>query len=486
MSAIETRLVDFARALREHGIVAGPSDVVDAAAAAQVLGWQDRERLRAGFAAALLRRSGERQLYDDLFDVWFPAALGDRSGALADAPAAPVGPQRRARASELREELSSALAGGDRRELDQVAARVVAELGYLSNEATGGSYSSRQALDALSPEAAIAGALRRMQDAAWEVPGGSGDGSGGSGGSGVGAGGIPQDSGLAMSFTRDELRSAVAAFRRRVEVETRRRNAEARGPQRISRYAVRTSSDRVPFLLANAQDVHELRAAVRPLARKLATRMAARRRRGRRGPLDLRATLRASLSTGGVPIRPAHRPPRPSRVDILLLCDFSSSVAGFSRFTVMLMQALSAQFRRVRVFGFVNVVDELTQLIADAPPEADLAPLLADTSAMTRWHRGSDYGMALSDFVQHHLDAVGPRTAVLILGDARSNATDPHPAALRAIVERARVVHWLNPEHHRQWGSGDSVAPLYAQIVDMHECRDIAQLRAFVTRVLPV
>lgn len=487
---LEDRLVGFARALRDHGIVVGPSDVVDAAAVARLLGWTDRDRLREGLAAALLRRSGERSLYDDLFDIWFPAALGDRRDAGPVHPVSEDPAELRARAAALREELAVALARGDARMLDLVAAKVVAHLGRLGNDASAGSFSAAQAVDTLSPQVAIATALGMMQDGASGHGRSNGGSPGGAAGRSTAAGsspaGPPGGTDVTSRFTRDELRSQVAAFRRRVEVETRRRNAEARGAQRISRYAVQASSDRVPFLFANAQDVQQLRAAVTPLARRLATRMTARRRRGRRGPLDMRRTLRRSLGTGGIPIRPAHRPPRPSRPDIVLLCDFSSSVAGFSRFTILLMQALAAQFRRVRVFGFVNVVDELTELVAAAPPGADLTAALADTTRMTRWHRNSDYGAALVDFTQHHLEAVSHRTAVLILGDARTNSTDPRTEALRTIVERARVVHWLNPEHHRQWGSGDSVAPLYAEIVDMHECRDIAQLRAFVTRVLPV
>ena len=170
----------------------------------------------------------------------------------------------------------------------------------------------------------------------------------------------------------------------------------------------------------------------------------------------------------------------------MLLCDLSSSVAGFSRFTILLVQALAQQFRRVRIFGFVNVVDELTALVLDARPGSDLTQDIAQHAHLTRWHKNSDYGAALQDFVGHHLDVIGPRTTVLILGDARTNATDPGYEALREIAERARSVHWLNPEPVRQWGSGDSVAPHYAQIVDMHECRDVAQLRAFVGQALPI
>ncbi len=299
-------------------------------------------------------------------------------------------------------------------------------------------------------------------------------------------GGPPGGAAFADRFTRDELRSEVAAFRRRVEGETRRRNAEARGRERISRYAIRRPADQVPFLLSGRADVEELRRTIAPLAKLLATRMAARQRRASRGGIDLRRTLRRSLATGGVPIDPAYARRHIGRPDLVVLADLSSSVAGFSRFTILLVQALAAQFRRIRILGFVNIVDDLTQDVLEAPPGADLTTVFDDTARLTRYHRSSDYGAVLHDVVSRHLDLIGHRTTVLILGDARTNGTDPRLADLREIVERAAHVIWLNPEPARSWGSGDSVAHRYAEIVDMHECRDIAQLRAFVSRALPV
>ncbi|HPF80199.1 VWA domain-containing protein [Nostocoides australiense] len=473
------RLVAFGRALRAHGISTGTSDLVDAAAAAQVLGYDDRERLRAGFASALLRRSSERRLFDDLFDVFFPSALGTRSVVAQDDPLPPAedAAGRRARAAALRDELATALARRDRRAREEVAARTVAILGRLPNDSTLGAYSAAQALDLLAPQTAIAAALERAQDAGIDVPGGSGDGSGGSGGAGRG---------LASRFTRDEMRSEIAEFRRAVETETRRRNAEARGSERIARYAVRAPVDQTSFVLAGPDELAELRRAITPLTRKLATRLAARRRSGRGAPIDIRRTLRRAMGTGGVPMRPAYQKRSTSRVDLVLLCDMSSSVAGFSRFTILLMQALASQFRRVRIFGFVNVVDELTETIATAAPGADLSGNFSDTARMTKWHSNSDYGTAFHDFADQHLDAVGHRTVVLILGDARTNNTDPGLDALHTINERAKAVFFLNPEPARQWSSGDSVAHLYSDIVDMHECRNLAQLRHFVARLLPV
>lgn len=496
--ALAERVVELGRALRLHGGRAGTSEISDAAAVAAALGLEDRERLRAGLAAALMRRAGDRAIFDQLFDLHFPAAVGVRGQDLEAASAPVEASEVRAHASALRDELEQALAVSDHEALERLAARVVAELGKVANDSSMGGWSANQALDRLSPQTAIAGALQRARDAG-AVPGGSGAGQAGSGGGGGGqsgsggggGGGGAADTtgetpgGLRRRLEREEIREQVAAFRRRVRSETARRNAEVRGRERIARYGVREPLERREFLLTSTAEASDLQAAIAPLSRKLAARLAARTRRRSRGSIDVRRTLRAAMSTGGVPVRPAYRRRTRSRADIVLLCDMSGSVSGFSRFTMLLLQAMAGHFRRVRFFAFVNITDEITELVRDALPGEDLSAMVTRSATITRWHGSSDYGSALTDFAEHHLDAVGPRSTVLILGDARTNGSHPRVDALAMIAERAHHVAWLNPEPVGQWRSGDSVAHLYAEVVDMHECRTIDQLRHFVTRVLP-
>src|SRR5690606_10083081 len=163
--------------------------------------------------------------------------------------------------------------------------------------------------------------------------------------------------------------------------EARRRAAERRGRDEIARRAVPPAADRVDFLFARKDQLAELRRTVRPLARKLATRLAARRRPAPRGPVDLRRTLRGSLSTRG----------RPARPELVLLCDVSGSVSGFSDFTMLLVQALHDEFSKVRVFAFVNRTDEVTGLLVRgaADPEG-LGLRIRDEAALTGWHGSSD------------------------------------------------------------------------------------------------
>lgn len=458
------RLVEFVAALRSKGIPAGTSETVDAAAVVEVLGMSDRSQLREGLASALVRRGGQRDVFDMTFDIFFPAGVG--------VPQAARDTDEEFDLDDLRDLLAMALAEGDLRALEQVAEIAVDLLGAVGTEGspTGG-WSAYQTLERLRPQTLLVQALGQRGE------GGGGQGQGRGGGQGQGGG-------FTERLERDEVRQNIDRFRALVASEARRRTAELRGRDVVTRHAVRTGSDRIDFLSANQQQLEELGRIVRPLSRKLATRLAARRRKATRGKIDIRRTLRRSMSTGGVPIRPVYAKPHPSRPELVLLCDVSGSVSGFSSFTMHLVQALSGQFSKVRVFAFVNAMAEVTDLVKDGGE--DLAGRISREARITKWHTSSDYGEAFADFHADHMTAIGPRTAVLILGDARNNNQDPNLGALHEINQRARRTFWLNPEHSMRWGLGDSIAPTYAEVVEMHECCNVDQLTKFITRLLPV
>ncbi|MFG3718016.1 VWA domain-containing protein [Streptomyces massasporeus] len=448
-AGVAERLTSLVGALREHGMRIGTGETVDAARAVGELGLADRELLREGLAATLLHGHGQRQVFDPVFDLYFPRGVG--------------GPeQRTAGREDLRDRLADALTADDRTMLGRLAIEAVDGFGGYGSSPESDGWSSYQTLERLRPQTLLA----RVRDNV--------RGQGGS-------------QGFADRLLEDEVRRRIDVFRALVAAEARRRVAERRGRDEIARRAVAPTADRVDFLFAGQDRLAELRRTVQPLARKLATRLAARRRRASRGTIDLRRTLRGSLSTGGVPMKPVLRRRRPMRPELVLLCDVSGSVSGFSDFTMLLVQALHDQFSKVRVFAFVNRIDEVTGLLerGRADPEG-LSSRIQGEAAITGYHGSSDYGMALGEFAERYADAVGSRTTVFVLGDARTNRSDPNLPAVRQIAERARRVHWLNPEQRSRWGTGDSVAPAYAELVAMHECRNARQLSTLVARLLPV
>ncbi|WP_460071814.1 vWA domain-containing protein [Streptomyces sp. YKOK-I1] len=443
------RLTGFVAALRAHGLRIGTGETVDAAEAVAALGFADRGLLREGLAATLLHTPDQRRVFDTVFDLYFPYGVGAPAGEPGDR-------------DSLRERLADALAADDRALLGQLAIEAVDGLGGYGSSPGADGWSSYQTLDRLRPQTLLA----RVRDEMRRRGGGSG---------------------FAGRLLEDEIRRRIEEFRGLVAAEARRRVAERRGRDEIARRAVAPTADRVDFLYAGRDRLAELRRTVQPLARKLATRLAARRRRATRGTIDLRRTLRGSLSTGGVPMRPVLRRRRPARPELVLLCDVSGSVSGFSDFTMLLVQALHDQFGKVRVFAFVNRIDEVTGLLEHgrADPEGLGARIRAE-ARLTGYHGSSDYGVALGEFAQRYGATVGPRTTVFVLGDARTNMSDPNLAALREISERARRLYWLNPEPRPLWGTGDSAAPEYAGLVAMHECRNAHQLGALVGRLLPI
>lgn len=461
-------LVDFVSALRAHGVAVGPGETVDAARVLGALDLLHREHLREGLAAALLRRSGQRQAFDTLFELYFPAVLGGGSGEVEvprvdDADGGPVD------VDALRDILADLLRDGDTDALAELARAVVDALGTSGAAGTGirgaggqPSWSAYQALRTLSPETLLA---RIMDD-------------------------LRADHDDANPFSdevrRREIRDRIAAFRKMIIDEVRRRTAETRGRDQVARTAVPKQAEQVEFLSAHAEQLTQLRRTVQPLARRLAARLAVRRRHARHGTLDMRRTLRRSMSTGGVPMRPAYRARRPGRPELVVLCDVSGSVAGFSHFTLLLVQALREQFSKVRVFAFVERADEVTHLFEPGAELSGVMQRVLREAELVAFDGHSDYGSSLGGFAEHWGEAITSRTSLLVLGDARTNHRDPNLRVLKRLVGAARHAHWLNPEPRRQWGSGDSAALRYADVLPMHECRTAAQLADVVEALLPV
>jgi len=292
--------------------------------------------------------------------------------------------------------------------------------------------------------------------------------------------------GLAEKVARQTLTERIQAFQSYVEAEVRRRLAEEKGAERIARTAVKPLVEQVDFLRATRADLAELRRTVYPLARRLATRLTARRRLGRSGRLDFRRTVRASLASGGVPLETKHRPHKPHKPELIVLCDVSGSVTAFAHFTLLLAYALREQFTKVRAFAFIDTVDEITRYFDAGDDVADAMTKVAQEADLVWFDGHSDYGHAIETFAERYPDAITPRTSLLILGDARNNYRATGVPTLRRLVAEARHAYWLNPEPASYWGSGDSATRAYADVLEMIECRNASQLQDFVERLLPV
>ncbi|CAM4453980.1 VWA domain containing CoxE-like protein [Mycobacterium basiliense] len=459
-------LVGFVEALRASGISVGPSETVDAGRVMATLGLADREVLREGIVCAVLRRPDHRETYDAMFDLWFPAALGARA-VLTESDAEESDGLPPEDIDAMRQMLLDLLTDNpDLADIDErlvgMIARIVESYGKYSSS-RGPSFSSYQALKAMALDELEGKLLAGLLAPYGDEP-------------------TPTQEQIAKALAVQK----ISQLRRMVDAETKRRTAEQLGRDHVQMYGIPQLSENVEFLRASGDQLRQMRRVVAPLARTLATRLAARRRRARAGSIDLRKTLRKSMSTGGVPIDVVLRKPRPARPELVVLCDVSGSVAGFSHFTLLLVHALRQQFSRVRVFAFIDTTDEVTHMFG---PEADLAVAIQRiTREAGVYNRDghSDYGNAFVSFMQSFPNVLSPRSSLLVLGDGRTNYRNPATDVLADMVTASRHAHWLNPEPQHLWGSGDSAVPRYQEVITMHECRSAKQLAAVIDELLPV
>lgn len=459
------RLTGFVQELRAVGIPVSTVEAIDAASALCCTDLGDPSAVRAALGSTLVKSGRHRDAFDTAFEVYFglrPPAPGSEEAATreaADGALVPIAGEAGsgAGAAGLGEALLRGVLSGDRNLLAALARRAVRLLGGIEpGRPLGGAYYLYRVLRALD----FAGLRHRLRDA---------------------AGGEPDR--LRRRLAEEDLEDRLEEFRRMLEAEIRRLLVAERGAPAVARALRRPLVEDADLTAATAAELAEIERALQPLARRLAVRLT-RRRRGGSGRLDVRRTMRAALSSGGVPADPRFRRPHRSKPEIVLLCDVSGSVATFARFTLQMVYALAAQFARVQSFAFVDALDEVTGYFGPGSDFAAGVRRMGHEARVVHSDGHSDYGRVFGRFAADHLGRLGPRTTVIITGDARTNYRDPNPAALDLIGRSSRALFWLNPERRGAWDSGDSAFDVYRPVCDgAFEVRTLRQLAAFVEQV---
>jgi uncharacterized protein len=457
-------ITGFIDELRAAGVPVSMVEAIDGMRAVEAIEIGDRVALRETLRATLIKNLRHERAFDIAFDVYFstvpqPLAEPRQPGeypARQDADRSDPGEPPPFDLDGLLESLLEALAGLDEEAIRRGARTAVDELaGMEPGRPVGGTYylyRTLRRLDLADLEERLISALTDDQDL----------------------------SDFERRLLREEVEARIQRLRDEIEEEIRRRLVADRGRDAVARTLRRPLIEDVDLMHATTNDLHEMEDAIGPLTRKLAARLA-RRRRMRAGRLDFRRTMRKSLATGGVPADPQFRHPRPHRPEVWLLCDISGSMATFSRFTLQFTHAMSTHFSKLRSFAFVDTIDEVSDFFG---PGVDFGSALrrVTTEAEVVWLDGhSDYGNSLETFHTRYGRQLTPRTTVIITGDARNNYRPPRDRVLADIAEAARAVIWLNPEPEAYWDTGDSAMSHYAaHCTSVHEVRTLRQLEQFI------
>jgi uncharacterized protein with von Willebrand factor type A (vWA) domain len=230
-----------------------------------------------------------------------------------------------------------------------------------------------------------------------------------------------------------------------------------------------------------AQDLAGVHRAVAQLKRRLATLGHEQRGRRRGAVVDMRRTMRASLETGGVPLRLRYRPKRPRRPEIYVLCDVSTSVTSASVFFLSVLHALHDSFRRLRSFVFIERISEVTDAFEHERDFRAISRRISSEGGVADVSGYTDYGRVWLEFGELITDELDPRSTIIVLGDARTNGREPHAGVFARVAERAGRTFWLNPEPRLYWNYGDSVMAAYERhCTAAFECWTTRHLEGFV------
>ena len=255
-------------------------------------------------------------------------------------------------------------------------------------------------------------------------------------------------------------------------------------PRIASRHEVLSSTDFRE--LSEREHAIDIEALMRRFARQLKylrLRREVRARRGRR--LDLPATIRRSVASGGTPFHLAWKDRRRVRPRLVLLIDVSRSMALYSFFYLRLARALSAELADVYSFIFHTRVTAVSQALHDPDPwrAQERLHLIAQG-----WAGGTRIGESLAQFNREHAPrVVHSRTAVVVLSDGYDTG-DPAllSDALAQLRRRARRIVWLNPLCNRP-GYAPICAGMQAALPHLDLLApgaDLASLRAVLPRLI--
>jgi uncharacterized protein with von Willebrand factor type A (vWA) domain len=470
-------LAGFIVELRNAGLPVSLTENLDAMEAIQHIPIEDRDAFKYALAATLVKNNGHWKTFETVFEVYFSmrgthykiADLDADDEKLSEMIAEMMGQQQQAGGGldgmtpeELAEMLYKALLNADEGTMRAIARQAVQRFsGMEPGRPVGGTYYLYRTLRNLDLDGVLEKLLTQAQNEA--------------------DGGMTE---LEERLTRDEYEDRIDKLKKEIEAEIRRRLVADRGAEAMAKTLRKPLPEEVDFMHASREELSMLRRAIYPLTRKLAVRLARKRRHGRKGPLDFRNTVRHSLSYGGVPAEPKFKYPRPAKPEIVVIADISGSVAAFARFTLQFVYAISSQFSKVRSFVFIDGIDEVTSYFEGVEDVMDAVHRI-NTEADVIWVDGhSDYGHAFETFWNKWGKEITKKSSVIFLGDARNNYHASQAWVIKEIEQRARHVYWLNPEPKAYWDTGDSIVSEYGAHCDgVFECRNLKQLEKFVEQL---
>ena len=463
------RIVEFSELLRRNGIRVSLPENMDAARALELVGVGDQARFKGALRASLVKRSIDAKVFDGLFDIYF-LGLGGTARELEQKLMERLGltPEE---FQKMLEQIQRFLDGLDGEISRLTRALLSGDMGeverLLRDAAEAELWGERNSLEGLLFSQRMAGriGLARIREEIDNIQAML---------AGMGA---DQETAARLSeYAEQRFRDRLQLVRELVRREMQKSDS-ARSERERRDYLLQKS-----FAYYTEEDIRRMNEVVVRLARRFKNLMSLRRRRARRGRLDVSATFRKNLQYGGVPFRIQLHRRKKEKPQVIVLCDISDSVLNASRFMLQFVYSIQDLYSKVRSFVFVSDIGEVTRLFEEN--EIHQAIDMALRGDVINVYSHSNFGRAFELFYRDHWTAVTTKTTFLIIGDGRNNYNRANEWVLKEIRRKVKQLIWLNPESRLTWGYGDSEMPRYAPHCNLvEECRNIQQLYQLIDRI---
>lgn len=437
-------LPDFINLLRGHGVRISISESIDAARTLALIGYEDKATLRNSLAATLAKTKPEQAIFQDCFDAYFSFTPFSEKK--------PIDPS-----------IDLAAVKGELSPLSRM---------LLENDRA-----------ALMEALAAAGDAVNVNNIAWPTQKGivHGDILKTMGIGALDADIVNQKKGgesalsAALTDKREQLVEEVNQF-----IDTR---YELYGKTRLENM-IEGQLMHQDLGTINQHDFERMNVIVRKIIKRMKEVHSRRKKRYKKGILDVKRTIRMNLKYGEVPFHLQWKRKKIERPKVVVICDISRSMQWVVRFFLTLLYSLNREIVNIRSFAFCSNLAEVTHLFELYGIEEGIARLETGYDCNIMMAR-TDYGRAFRDFAELYGSSLTDRTTVIILGDGRNNYGDPEAGILKMIGERAKRVVWLNPEVPSFWGTGDSAMKQYLPFCHgVRQCKTLLQLERAIDSLL--
>lgn len=456
---MDLRIVQFVNALRNRGVRVSLAESIDAFQAIQALGIKEREVFKISLRTTLIKNADDIPIFEELFPLFFsgsePPRMFNPSEQLTEQEARMIADAMRQFTEQLRKLLEKLLEGRPLtpEELNQIAEQInfdaMADPKYRD-------WLSKRMAQALRFDE-VRKALQELMEMLQQM-------------------GMDEQR---LQQLMEELQANAQAMREQIQQYTGQRIAEKLSDTEYRRRA--DSLYNKAFDSLSDEDLQILRKEVTRMAAALRTRLALRHKRARTGQLDVKATLRANLKHGSVPIELRHRD-RALKPKIVILCDVSTSMRHVSELMLSFLSAIQDQISKTHAFAYIDHLEYISEFFQSSEPHQAVSTIL---EKMPSGHYNTDLGYSLENFTSDYLGMIDHRTTFIIVGDGRNNYNDPRLPLFREIVRRSRSSIWLNPEVMTLWGRGDSDMLKYAPLVNkVFQVSNLEQLSEAVDHML--